>query len=169
MVVLGEILIVGGSAIVVASAIFWAWSSYRQKLLRGPDENSNHSPEVPTSRNSPADKSDKIMAGIGGHIVAFNNSSEATSQREFDPPAAVQIRNFHCLMTWLGQSPFNSAQSVRKQLHRIIAELPFYLFGIRMPFYSDMFAKFYYGIKPSVLRELGSTHNCIHVLRAVEW
>ena len=48
MVVLGELLIVGGSAIVVASAIFWAWSSYRQKLLCGPAENSNHSPEVPT-------------------------------------------------------------------------------------------------------------------------
>ena len=32
------------------------------------------------------------MAGIGGHIVAFNNSSEATSQQEFDPLATAQIR-----------------------------------------------------------------------------
>jgi hypothetical protein len=37
---------------------------------------------------------------------------EATGQREFDFPAAVQIRNFHCLVTWLGQSAFNTAQSV---------------------------------------------------------
>jgi hypothetical protein len=37
---------------------------------------------------------------------------EATSQQGFDFPAAVQIRNFHSLVTWLGQSPFNSAQSV---------------------------------------------------------
>jgi hypothetical protein len=48
MVVLGELLIVGGSAIVVASGIFWAWASYKQKLLRGPEEGSNHPPEVPT-------------------------------------------------------------------------------------------------------------------------
>jgi hypothetical protein len=71
MVVLGELLIVGGSAIVVASAIFWAWSSYRQKLLRGPDEGSNHPPEIPTLCNNPADKNDKIMAGIGGHGYYF--------------------------------------------------------------------------------------------------
>jgi hypothetical protein len=48
MVVLGELLIVGGTAIVVASGIFWAWASYKQKLLRGPEEDSSHPPEVPT-------------------------------------------------------------------------------------------------------------------------
>jgi hypothetical protein len=48
MVVLGELLIVGGTAIVIASGIFWAWASYKQKLLRGPEEDSNHPPEVPT-------------------------------------------------------------------------------------------------------------------------
>jgi hypothetical protein len=47
MVILGVLLIIGGSAIVAASAILWAWSSYRQKLLRGPDEGSSHPPEIP--------------------------------------------------------------------------------------------------------------------------
>ena len=27
---------------------FLAWASYKQKLLRGPEEDSNHPPEVPT-------------------------------------------------------------------------------------------------------------------------
>jgi hypothetical protein len=38
MVILGEVLMVGGSALVVCSAIFWAWPAIKQKLLRGPDE-----------------------------------------------------------------------------------------------------------------------------------
>ena len=38
MVILGEVLVVGGSALVVCSAIFWAWSAIKQKLSRGPDE-----------------------------------------------------------------------------------------------------------------------------------
>lgn len=38
MVVLGEVLVVGGSALVVCSAAFWAWSAIKQKLLRGLDE-----------------------------------------------------------------------------------------------------------------------------------
>src|SRR5258707_12206164 len=41
MVILGEVLVVGGSALVVTSAIFWVWSLMKQRLLRGPDENSN--------------------------------------------------------------------------------------------------------------------------------
>jgi hypothetical protein len=36
MVILGEVLVVGGSALVVCSAIFWAWSAIKQRLLRGP-------------------------------------------------------------------------------------------------------------------------------------
>jgi hypothetical protein len=32
-VVLGELLIVGGSAIVVASGIFWAWASLQTKAI----------------------------------------------------------------------------------------------------------------------------------------
>ena len=37
MVILGEVLVAGGSALVVCSAIFWTWSAIKQKLLRGPD------------------------------------------------------------------------------------------------------------------------------------
>jgi hypothetical protein len=48
---------------------------------------------------------------IGG-LIAAEKTFEATGQRQFDSCAAAQIRNFHCLVTWLGQSPFNSAQSV---------------------------------------------------------
>jgi hypothetical protein len=44
----------------------------------------------------------KVTTGIGGHIAAFNNCSKATGQRQFDPPHAVKIRNFHSLVTWLG-------------------------------------------------------------------
>jgi hypothetical protein len=47
MVVLGELLIVGGTAIVVASGIFWAWASYKQNLLGGPEEDTNQPPEIP--------------------------------------------------------------------------------------------------------------------------
>jgi hypothetical protein len=35
MVSLGEVLVVGGSALVVCGAIFWAWSAIKQRLLRG--------------------------------------------------------------------------------------------------------------------------------------
>jgi hypothetical protein len=35
MVILGEVLVVGGSALVVCSAIFWAWSAIKRRLLRG--------------------------------------------------------------------------------------------------------------------------------------
>ena len=34
MVILGEVLVVGGSALVVCSAVFWAWSAIKQRLLR---------------------------------------------------------------------------------------------------------------------------------------
>lgn len=37
---------VGGSALVVCSAIFWAWSAIKQRLLRGPDEALDQPPEV---------------------------------------------------------------------------------------------------------------------------
>jgi hypothetical protein len=47
MVILGEVLVVGGSALVVCSAIFWAWSTIKQRLLRGPDEALDQPPEVP--------------------------------------------------------------------------------------------------------------------------
>jgi hypothetical protein len=47
MVILGEVLVVGGSALVVCSAIFWAWSAIKQKLLRRPDEALGQPPEVP--------------------------------------------------------------------------------------------------------------------------
>jgi len=43
---------------------------------------------------------------------------EATGQQEFDFPVAVQVRNFHSLATWLGQSPFNSAQSINERFGR---------------------------------------------------
>jgi hypothetical protein len=59
------------------------------------------------------EKKECILAkGIGGHIAA-EKMFEATGQQEFDVPAAVEVRNFHSLVTWLGQSPFNSAQSIR--------------------------------------------------------
>ena len=45
MVILGEVLVAGGSAPVVCSAIFWA--AIKQKLLRGPDEALDKPPEVP--------------------------------------------------------------------------------------------------------------------------
>ena len=47
MVILDEVLVVGGSALVVCSAIFWAWSTIKQKLLWGPDEALDKPPEAP--------------------------------------------------------------------------------------------------------------------------
>ena len=47
MVILGEVLVVGGSALVVCSAIFWAWSAIKQKLLRVLDEALDKPPEAP--------------------------------------------------------------------------------------------------------------------------
>jgi len=47
MVILAEVLVAGGSALVVCSAIFWAWSAIKQKLLRGPDEALDKPPEAP--------------------------------------------------------------------------------------------------------------------------
>jgi hypothetical protein len=47
MVILGEVLVAGGSALVVCSAIFWTWSAIKRKLLRGPDEALDKPPEVP--------------------------------------------------------------------------------------------------------------------------
>jgi hypothetical protein len=49
MAILGALLMVAGGAIVLASAILWLWFTSRQKLLSGPDEGSDHPPEVPTS------------------------------------------------------------------------------------------------------------------------
>jgi hypothetical protein len=46
MVILGEVLVVAGSALIVTSAVFWTWSLLPQKLLRGPDENADRPPEV---------------------------------------------------------------------------------------------------------------------------
>ncbi len=47
MVILGEVLVVGGSALVVTSAVFWVWFLMKQRLLRGPDEGSEQPPEAP--------------------------------------------------------------------------------------------------------------------------
>jgi hypothetical protein len=48
MVILGEVLVAGGSTLVVCIAIFWAWSAIKQKLLRGgPDEALDKPPEAP--------------------------------------------------------------------------------------------------------------------------
>ena len=47
MVIQGEVLVVGGSALVVCSAIFWAWSVIKQERLRGPDEALGQPPEAP--------------------------------------------------------------------------------------------------------------------------
>ena len=49
MAILGALLMVAGGAIVLASAILWLWFTSRQKLLSGPDEGSDHPPEVPIS------------------------------------------------------------------------------------------------------------------------
>jgi hypothetical protein len=38
--------------------------------------------------------------------------TKATGQQEFDTLKVAEIGHFHSLVTWLGQSPFNSAQSV---------------------------------------------------------
>ena len=32
MVILGEVLVAGGSALVACSAMFWAWSAIKQRL-----------------------------------------------------------------------------------------------------------------------------------------
>ena len=47
MIILGEVLVAGGSALVVRSAIFWTWSAIKQKLLRGPDEALDKPPKAP--------------------------------------------------------------------------------------------------------------------------
>jgi hypothetical protein len=47
MVILGEVLVVGGSALLVTSVIFWVWSLMKQRLLQGPDEDSDQPPEAP--------------------------------------------------------------------------------------------------------------------------
>jgi len=47
MVILGEVLVIGGSAVVVTSAVFWVWSLIQQRLLPGPDEGSDQPPEAP--------------------------------------------------------------------------------------------------------------------------
>jgi hypothetical protein len=46
-------------------------------------------------------------------LPAAEKMFEATGQQEFDFPVAVQVGIFHSLVTWPGQSPFNSAQSVK--------------------------------------------------------
>ena len=43
MVILGEVLVVGGSALVMCSV----WSAIKQKFLRGPDEALDKPPEAP--------------------------------------------------------------------------------------------------------------------------
>jgi hypothetical protein len=47
MVIPGEVLVAGASALVACSAIFWAWSAIKQKLLQGPDEALDKPPEAP--------------------------------------------------------------------------------------------------------------------------
>ena len=47
MVILGEVLVVGGSALVVTRAIFWACNFIKRKLLRGPDDGLDQPPETP--------------------------------------------------------------------------------------------------------------------------
>jgi hypothetical protein len=46
MVSLAEVLVVGGSALVVCSAI-WAWSAIEQRLLRGTDQALGQPPQPP--------------------------------------------------------------------------------------------------------------------------
>jgi hypothetical protein len=64
MVILGEVLVVGGSALVVRSAIFWAWFAIKQKLLRGPDEALDKPPEAPMMKSLG-------MVLIGAAAIAF--------------------------------------------------------------------------------------------------
>ena len=40
-------MVILGEALVVCSAIFWAWSAIKQRLLRGRDEALDQPPEVP--------------------------------------------------------------------------------------------------------------------------
>ena len=65
MVILGEVLVAGGSALVVCSAIFWAWSAIKQKLLRGPDEGFGQ------TAGSPAMMKSLGMVLIGAAAIAF--------------------------------------------------------------------------------------------------
>jgi hypothetical protein len=46
MVILGEVLVVAGSALVVTCAVFWAWSLLQQRFSQEPDEGSDRPPEA---------------------------------------------------------------------------------------------------------------------------
>ena len=65
MVILGEVLVVGGSALVVCSAIFWAWSAIKQRLLRGPDE------ALDQPAGSPVMMKSLGMVLVGAAAIAF--------------------------------------------------------------------------------------------------
>jgi hypothetical protein len=50
MVILGEVLVVGGSALVVCSAIFWAWSAIKHGTALPHDPNRPQHAEDPAAR-----------------------------------------------------------------------------------------------------------------------
>jgi hypothetical protein len=50
MVILGEVLVVGGSALVVCSAIFWAWSAIKHGTALPHDPNQPQHAEDPAAR-----------------------------------------------------------------------------------------------------------------------
>jgi hypothetical protein len=54
---------------------------------------------------------DTIETGIGGHVACFN-TSRSNQPTDVRFPDAVKVRYNIGLVTWLGQSPFNSVQSV---------------------------------------------------------
>jgi hypothetical protein len=82
MVILGGVLVAGGSALVVCSAIFWAWSAIKQKLLRGPDEGFGQ------TAGSPA-----MMKSLGMVLIGGSNRIPACGR----PNAALSIETarFH--------------------------------------------------------------------------
>ena len=68
MVILGEVLVVGGNALVVCSAIFWAWSAIKQRLLRGPNE------ALANRRKSRDDRKPRHGSGRGGSYARGKSS-----------------------------------------------------------------------------------------------
>jgi hypothetical protein len=46
MVILGDVLVVSGSALVLTSTVFWAWSIFQQRLGGRPDEGSDRPREA---------------------------------------------------------------------------------------------------------------------------
>src|SRR5258706_15929670 len=56
----------------------------------------------------------RITTGIGGHIAAFNNPSKQLANGSSSLRCGAS-RLFIRRVTWPGQSPFNSAQSIRRE------------------------------------------------------